>query len=90
MSMKGGNTDEVYVDGDERYKFAESLQQQHPDVVTIVRRYDRWHHYVNYEPFKKNKPIKKQGLNIPEGVNNYGMVLKRITNEKTISGVFEE
>lgn len=76
MTMKGGNTDEVYIDGDNRLKFAQSLQRQHPDIVTIVKRYDRWHHHVNYESFRHNKLIKKQSIIISKGVNNYGMILK--------------
>ncbi|KKL09712.1 hypothetical protein LCGC14_2563120 [marine sediment metagenome] len=78
MTMSGGNTDEVYVDGDERLKFAQSLQKQHPDVTTIVRRYNRWHHHVNYEMFKYNKLIKRQGITIQQGVNDYGMILKSL------------
>ena len=72
----GGNTDNVYVDGDERLKFAKSLQEQHPDVVKVVRKFGRWHHSVNYKPFKNNKLVRKSGLQIPDRVNNYGMVLK--------------
>lgn len=49
--VRGGNTDSVYVDGDDRFKFAESLRQQHPDVVQVVRRFGRWHHRVNYKGF---------------------------------------
>jgi hypothetical protein len=78
LTMKGGNTDNVYIDGDNRYKFAESLQKQHPDVVTIVKRWGRWHHYVDYRPFKGNRLIKKKGLLIKKGVNNYGLKLKLI------------
>ena len=74
MRMKGGNTDELYAD-DGRKKMAESLAEQHPDVAKVVWRFNRWHHQVNYKPFKKNKLIKKEGLVIPEGVNNYGMVV---------------
>jgi len=75
MRMKGGNTDNVYTDGDNRLKFAQSLQEQHPDVVKITKKFGRWHHQVNYKPFKRNKLIKKEGLTIPNGVNNYGMRL---------------
>lgn len=78
MQMKGGNTDVLYNQGDERKEFAESLQRQHPDLVKVVRRYNRWHHEVNYEPFKKNKLIRKEGLIIKDGIDNYGMILKDI------------
>lgn len=73
--MKGGNTDNVYTDNDHRRKFAESLQEQHPDVVKVVWKFNRWHHQVDYKPFKKNKLIRKEGIEIPDGINNYGMKL---------------
>lgn len=77
LVMKGGNTDELY-QGDGRLLMAQSLQQQHPDVVTITRKWGRWQHQVDYRPFKKNRLIKRTDIDIPQGVNNYGMVLKQI------------
>lgn len=77
LTMKGGNTDELY-QGDGRLLMAQSLQQQHPDVVTITRKWGRWQHQVDYRPFKKNRLIKREGVEIPQGVNNYGMVLKQV------------
>tara|TARA_R100000750_G_scaffold40975_1_gene26549 strand:+ start:708 stop:1475 length:768 start_codon:yes stop_codon:yes gene_type:complete len=58
--MKGGNTDNVYTDNDDRMKFAESLQKQHPDIVEVVWKFNRWHHKVNYKPFKNNFLLTKQ------------------------------
>jgi len=78
MAQKGGNTDELYAD-DGRRKMAESLANQHPDVVRVVWKFGRWQHHVNYAPFRRNKLIKKQGIIIPKGVNNYGMILKQIS-----------
>jgi hypothetical protein len=75
MSVKGGNTAELYK-GDGRLKMAESLCEQHPDVAKITRKWGRWQHQVDYRPFKKNRPILREGVVIPEGVNNYGMVLQ--------------
>lgn len=76
--MKGGNTDNVYgQDGDHRRKFAESLQQQHPDCVKVVWKFNRWHHQVDYSQFKHNKPILRSGVVPTEGVNEYGMRLVR-------------
>jgi hypothetical protein len=54
------------------------LAKMHPDVARVVWRYGRWHHYVDYLPFKKNELIYKSNVKIPKGVNNYGM--KLITN----------
>jgi len=80
MIMKGGNTDTIYNTGDNRREFAESLQRQHPDCVKVVWKFNRWHHSVDYDRFKKNKLIKKQGLIIPNQVNNYGMKLVVFNN----------
>lgn len=77
MKMKGGNTDELYAKTNDRYEFAKSLKDQHPDVVEIVRKYGRWHHEVDYSPFKNNKPILKKGVEIPNTPNEYGMKLVR-------------
>ena len=75
MRMKGGNTDEVYQKTDNRREFAESLKNQHPDVVRIVKRFNRWHHHVDYKKFKSNKLNKRKDLIIEKEVDNYGMIL---------------
>ena len=77
MTMKGGNTEELYKlnNADGRLLMAQSLQKQHPDFTDIVWKWGRWQHQVDYSPFKANKLIKKEGINIPQGVNNYGMKL---------------
>jgi len=74
MTMKGGNTDELYQD-DGRLRMAQSLKRQHPDVVTITRKWGRWQHQVDYRPFRGNKLKLREGVEIPQGVDNYGMVL---------------
>lgn len=75
--MKGGNTKEFYeAEGTEAK--SKMLEDMHPDVAKVVWRFGRSHHHVNYKPFKKNKLIKKNGLVIPDRINNYGMVLKTI------------
>lgn len=73
--MKGGNTNDLYDKTNNRKEFAESLQIQHPDVTKVVWKFNRWHHSVNYKPFKKNKLIKRSDLSINPSVNNYGMIL---------------
>lgn len=81
MTMKGGNTDELYKQNEQmdgRLLMAKSLQQQHPDVTKIVWKWGRWQHQVDYRPFKNNRLIRKPGVEIPEGVNNYGMKLIKL------------
>jgi hypothetical protein len=86
MVTKGGNTP-IYTTGDLRSDFVDSLIEQHPDVVTKVWRFERWHHQVNYKPFKKNKLKRVDNYDeiVNEGVNNYGMELVEIKKQKTES-----
>jgi hypothetical protein len=72
--MSGGNTKEFYAHEGTLNK-SKMLEDMHPDVAKVVWRFNRWHHHVDYRPFKRNKLIRKTGLRIPDGVNNYGMVL---------------
>jgi hypothetical protein len=82
MTMKGGNTDELYK-GDGRFDMAESLRLQHPDIVTIVQKWDRWQHCVDYSRFKKNKLRLKPGTNLDEmpETDDYGMCLRMLEQE---------
>jgi hypothetical protein len=74
MSMRGGNTDELY-HGDGRLRMAQSLQQQHPDVVRVTWKFHRWQHQVDYRPFKQNKLIRREGVTIEQQPNEYGLRL---------------
>ncbi|KKL19704.1 hypothetical protein LCGC14_2462810, partial [marine sediment metagenome] len=82
MVMEGGNTDSIYNTGDKRRAFAESLKKQHPDIVKVVWKFNRWHHQVNYKVFRGNKLVKKPNIKISKGINNYGMVLETIKDIK--------
>ena len=72
--IKGGNTEEFYAKEGTLPK-SQMLADLHPDVATVVWKFSRWHHDVNYFPFKKNLLKKIDGLKIPTGINNYGMEL---------------
>jgi hypothetical protein len=89
MTMKGGNTEEVYAKNqqefDNRRTFAESLKAQHPDVVEITMKWGRWHHHVDYSVFRHQLKL-KDGLVIPKGVNEYGMTFRRGTDEEIAEG----
>jgi hypothetical protein len=54
------------------------LVDMHPDVATMVWKFGRWHHYVDYTPFKKNKLKFKSGVEIKKGVNEYGLKLVKL------------
>lgn len=74
QTLGGGNTAEFYAAEGTDPK-SEMLYQMHPDVTTKVIRFGRHHHYVDYNQFKKNKLIMKPDVQIPTGINNYGMEL---------------
>jgi hypothetical protein len=81
MKVSGGNTEELYklADGrDGRLLMAQSLRLQHPDVVKVTRRWGRWQHQVDYRRFKSNRLIRKPGLEIAAGPNEYGMRLVEV------------
>lgn len=75
--MSGGNTQEFYEKEGTIHK-SQMLADMHPDVAKVVWKFNRWHHLVDYRPFKENKLIPVAGPPIPNVVENYGMVLKPV------------
>jgi hypothetical protein len=80
MKLKGGNTDELYAD-DGRLKMAESLKEQHPDLVTIQWRWGRFQHLVDYRTLRQNRLRLKPGVVVEPGINNYGMHLQELVDD---------
>lgn len=78
QTMKGGNTDEFYLEEGTLNK-SKMLVEMHPDVTKLTKKFNRWHHHVNYKPFKKNIIIRKPGLVIEDKINNFGMKLIKLT-----------
>ena len=78
MTMKGGNTEELYEIDEGRKKMAQSLVDQHPDIVRVSWKWNRFQHHVDYSGFKRNKLKMIEGLEIPNRINNYGMILKQL------------
>ena len=77
--MKGGNTDEFYALEGTKAK-SQMLADLHPDVAKVVWRFNRWHHHVDYKPFKKNRLIKCSNVEVPQGINDYGMALVDVSS----------
>ena len=75
--MKGGNTKEFY-SGEGTLPKSQMLADLHPDVAEVVWKFNRWHHKVNYRPFKGNKLILKDDAEYT-GINNYGLELLTLT-----------
>lgn len=81
MTVKGGNTEQLYVlnnGKDGRLLMAEALQKLHPDVTKVRRRFGRWQHVVNYRSFQKNKLLLKNEVSKTNTTNDYGMKLQYV------------
>lgn len=76
MTLGGGNTP-IY-QGDGRLRMAESLRDQHPDVVTVTTKWGRPQHHVDYRRFRKNELKPVYGLVVGDEIDNYQMVLERV------------
>ena len=72
QKLKGGNTAEFYANEGTMPK-SKMLVDMHPDVSRVVWKFGRWHHHVDYRPFKNNRLIKRLDITVPKGVDNYGM-----------------
>jgi len=84
MTVKGGNTEELYLIEDGRKKMAQALVDLHPDVARVAWRFNRWQHVVDYRSFKSNKLKKREDLVVPDRINNYGMVLRDFGTPKNV------
>ena len=85
MTMTGGNTDELYKqdeDFDGRLEMAQSLVDQHPNIVSINWKWGRWQHEVDYRQFRKNKLKRIVDISKMPKIDNYGMVLKKIKGDE--------
>lgn len=91
QKLPGGNTDEFYlVEGQKKAgsKYADTgtvaksqmLCNVHPDVAKMVWRFKRWHHHVDYRPFKPNRFLRRPDLTVAPGVDDYGMRLVHLTD----------
>lgn len=73
LTMKGGNTEEIYKGGQKNLEKSQMLVAAHPDCCRVTRRFKRWHHHVDYGIFKKNGLILRDNIEPPHGVDEYGM-----------------
>jgi hypothetical protein len=96
QTVRGGNTQEFYhaegtldkeawrggnLNSEGTINKSQMLVDMHPDVARMVFRYGRWHHWVDYSPFKKNKLKMREDAVHMEGINNYGMRLITLKEE---------
>lgn len=82
QKVRGGNNADFYQKEGTLPK-SQLLAKMHPDVCKVVWKFHRWHHEVNYKPFRNNKLIRRPDIEVPEGIDNYGLVF--IKHEKELS-----
>lgn len=76
QTMQGGNTTEFYA-SEGTWKKSVMIKQLHPDVVDLVWRYGREHHYVAFRKrFRSNQLIPVDGS--PESQTLSPMILRRL------------
>ena len=79
MTVKGGNTDDLY-HGDGRLKMARALERLWPGVVTVKRRFKRPQHVINWRKF--DTPLKlKAGAPVVVPPGRYKMDLIQVKDE---------
>jgi len=74
MTVSGGMTD-YYEKTNKRLEFVEELRAFFLNVTATTEKWGRWHHHVDYTGFRQQLK-RRDGLSIPRGVNNFGMVLQ--------------
>jgi len=92
MRMPGGNTDELYAGNgyslgrttettdamqDALLEKAEALRKLHPDIVTVKKKWGRWHHDVDYSVFRDNslEPSDSSSWEVFDGSDDFGFRL---------------
>jgi len=83
QSLSGGNTREFYA---KEGTLAKSRMQvaMHPDVSTLVFKFGRWHHHVDYRRFAKLALVRKPDVSIQSGADNYGLVVKDLSENRRV------
>lgn len=77
QTCRGGNMEEIY-SREGTYAKSMMLVHEHPDCAVLVKKYDRWHHYVDYKVFKQELKLKEEWkdkfYDLPK-INDYGTCL---------------
>ena len=79
MTMKGGNTDELYA-GDGRLRMARSLEKQWPGLVVVTRKFGRPQHHIRRDVHFTQQLKRKPGVRIPKDPE-HGLVLRQVADE---------
>lgn len=93
MTVKGGMTPHYEKTGDAatnpeadgRYRMAKELADKHPDVARVSEKWGRYQHHVDYSGFRSNRLRRREGVAIPDGVDNFGMVLQDLIDGRWVT-----
>lgn len=74
--IQGGNTATFYnLEG--TYAKSKMQEEAHPDVSKVVKKFHRWHHEVDYKPFRRIKLKKKKPEDTPkDALEKYDLILR--------------
>lgn len=75
QTLGGGNTAEFYAKEGTLPK-SEMQVKLHPDVSRLVWKWGRWHHHVDYSPFRVNRLRLRSDVAVQDGIDEYGMELE--------------
>ena len=74
QTVKGG-CDKDFYQREGTLPKSQMLVRLHPDCAKLVWKFQRYHHNVDYKRFNRLKLVPKPGVDVLEGVNDYGMIL---------------
>lgn len=77
QTIKGGN-DKVFYSVEGTGPKSQMLVDTYPEYATLVHKFGRIHHHVDYSPFRNNRLRLKPGVEVPKVPNEYGMELRKI------------
>ena len=78
--LSGGNTAEFYAKEGTIPK-SKMLKEVYPEYTELVWKFGREHHHVDYLPFKFRSLKLKEGVVIPDTVNNYGLEIVELPKD---------
>lgn len=79
--VEGGNKQEFYAEEGTAAK-SQMIADLHPDVASVVWKFDRWHHQVDYSRFKLNVLRRRPGVTTRDGTDDFGMVYEEMVGEQ--------
>jgi hypothetical protein len=78
--LKGGNN-KVFYSVEGTYPKSKMLVDTYPQYSTLVTKWGRPHHEVDYSHFRANRLVRKPGLELPAEPETYGVELVKVCDE---------